>query len=120
MNLNGHLTPFRRKSCAALLAAVALVGWFAFLTPATGQAGASTASRDTINRGTDAVHPTAHTSENRTAKRNGERTVDGAPRAETAGTNRQSSAVGPCDHRHRADSAGSGVTARGPPTSPTP
>ena len=119
MNLNADLTPFRRRSCAALLAAVALVGWFAFLAPSNGTAGASTASRDVISRGTDAVHPTAHTNENRTAKRSGERTIDNARHAEAAGAERQPGVVGSCDHRHRADSAASSVTARGPPTSPT-
>jgi hypothetical protein len=118
VKLDTDSTLFRRRSGAALLAVVALVGWLAFHSPGWDAGTSSNATGSAISRGSDAVQQTARTSETRTEKRNTEPTVDGTRRAgfESA---QQASALGPNDHHRPVDSSGSHLTARGPPTSPT-
>jgi hypothetical protein len=116
VDLDAHLAPFRRTRGAMLLAVVALVGWFAVQSPAW--AGASS-SKDAISRGTDAVQPTARTSESRTEKRESQPTIDGARRAEAGSARRRPSILGPCDHHARADTACSSLAVRAPPIFPT-
>jgi hypothetical protein len=120
VKLDTDSTLFRRRSGAALLAVVALVGWLAFHTPGWDDGGSSSnATGSAISRGSDAVQQTARTSETRTEKRNNEPTVDGTRRVGLESIGEQSSALGPNNDHRPADSAGSHLTARGPPTSPT-
>jgi hypothetical protein len=116
VNLNADLTRFRRRGGAALLAVVALLGWFAYLNPVG--VSASAESRDTISRGTDAVQPAAHTSDSRVAERTGELIVDHSPGTGVADPDGTPSVVGTFDRR-AGDSTGSTTPARGPPASPT-